>query len=491
MGDAGQVQPSAREARVRALLFIVVALIMPLAYAFVPNIFGDGDTSWHVASGRWILQHGTIPSVDPFSFTAVGKPWVAMEWPGDILFALAYGAAGLAGLAAVFAAALMALHTIIFAHLQRRAAPLLIVGALLLMDVALAPFMLVRPHVLVWPLLAAWTALLARGSETGRPPPLWAALILTLWSNTHGSFPLAALIGAGLAFDSLMSARWATLKSWLLFAGLSLIAVCLNANGLDGLLQPFRIANLDMLPLIQEWWASTPSLTPIFYGVLGVLFGALLWRGTRVPLGRLAVQLVMLFLAFSQQRHQSWFVIVAAVLVPPLFATKAEPVRRLAPLALAAIPLLLVRALWPLTPPESVANPGPLLAHVPAELRSQPVFNEYSFGGPLILAGIRPYIDGRADMYGDAFVADYAAIGNGDWARFNRAVDRYGIRWTILPAGNAKLIRDLDSSPQWQRLYADQVGVIHVRRGAPSASAARPGTGAASRPAARPAPPPA
>src|SRR6185369_1446618 len=110
MGDAGQLQPSAREARVRALLFIVAALIMPLAYAFVPNIFGDGDTSWHIASGRWILQHGAIPTTDPFSFTAFGKPWVAMEWPGDILFALAYRAAGLAGLAALFAAALMALH---------------------------------------------------------------------------------------------------------------------------------------------------------------------------------------------------------------------------------------------------------------------------------------------------------------------------------------------------------------------------------------------
>lgn len=463
MGDAGQHRSSGREATVRTLLFVVAALIIPFGFGFKTDIFNDGDTSWHVASGRWILQHGAIPTTDPFSFTAAGRPWVAMEWPADIVFALAHRAAGLAGLAAVFAAALMALHAIIFAHLQRRAAPLVIVAALLLMDVALAPFMLVRPHVLVWPLLAAWTALLARGAETGRPPPLWTAALLVVWTNVHGSFPLAALIGAALAFDALMTARWATLKGWLLFAGVSLIAVCLNANGLDGLLQPFRIANLEMLHKIQEWQPSTPGLTPIFYGVLFVLFGALLWRGTRVPLGRLVLLLVMLGMAFSQQRHQSWFVIVAAVLVPPLFATRAEPVRRLAPLALAAIPLLLVRALWPLTPPENVTNPTSLLAAVPPELRSQPVFNEYSFGGPLILAGIRPYIDGRADMYGDAFFKDYAAIGDGDWARFNRAVERYGIKWTILPAGDAKLIADLDKSGQWKRIYADKVGVIHVR----------------------------
>jgi hypothetical protein len=491
MGDAGQHQASAREARVRTLLFIVAVLIIPLGYAFFPNIFNDGDTGWHIASGRWILQHRAIPATDPFSFTAYGQPWVAMEWPADIVFALAQRAAGLAGLAAVFAAALMALHGIIFAHLQRRAAPLAIVGALLLMDVALSPFMLVRPHVLVWPLLVAWTALLARGAESGRPPPLWAALILTVWSNTHGSFPLAALIGGTLAFDAMMTAKWAwaTLRQWLLFGAVSLAAICLNANGLDGLLQPFHIAGLEMLHHIQEWQPSTPAMTPLFYGVLGVLFGTLLWRGVRVPPGRLVLLLLMLFMAFSQQRHQSWFVIVAAVLVPPLFASRAEPLRRLAPLALAAVPLLLARALIPLAPPENVTNPTALLAHVPPELRSQPVFNEYSFGGPLILAGMRPFMDGRSDMYGDALFSEYFAIAQGDWPRFERAVKRYGIRWTILPAGDTKLLRELDKSGEWKRAYADKVGVIHVRREAPSASAAPPGTGAASRPAAPPAPP--
>jgi hypothetical protein len=105
-----------------------------------------------------------------------------------------------------------------------------------------------------------------------------------------------------------------------------------------------------------------------------------------------------------------------------------------------------------------------LLAAVPPELRNEPVFNEYTFGGPLILAGIRPYIDGRAEMYGDKFVLDYVKISDGDMNRFNRAVDRYGIRWTILSKSNSKLIQKLDSSPNWRRLYSDKIGVIHVRK---------------------------
>jgi hypothetical protein len=103
------------------------------------------------------------------------------------------------------------------------------------------------------------------------------------------------------------------------------------------------------------------------------------------------------------------------------------------------------------------------LAAVPADLRGKPVMNGYSFGGPLILAGMRPYIDGRSEMYGDAFFLDYMQISDGDMARFSRAVDRYGIRWTMLPNDDASLIKQLDSSPEWRRLYSDKVGVIHVR----------------------------
>jgi hypothetical protein len=331
------------------------------------------------------------------------------------------------------------------------------------MDIVLGSFMLARPHVLAWPMIALWTVLLAKASESGRPPPLWTALLLTIWVNLHGSFPIAALIGAALAFDALMVAKWKTLREWLIFGGACLVAICLNANGLAGILQPFHIATLKTLNLIAEWLPSTPSYTPNFYGVFLAVLGVLLWNGTRVPLGRLALLLAMLCLAFIQVRHQGWFAIVAAVLLPPLLGTKAEPSGRLAPLALLAAPLLLIRALWPLTPPETDANPRHLLAAIPPELRAQPVFNEYTLGGPLILAGIRPYIDGRSELYGDDFMNDYFAIADGDMAKFDGAVQHYNIRWSILPNERKRLIAGIDKSGQWQRIYADKVGMIFVR----------------------------
>ena len=463
MGDRAKAEISLRERLAGDLLLIFLALGMPLGLASVPRLFRDGDTSWHIAVGQWMVEHGRIPKVDVFSFTAAGKPWVAMEWLSDLIYTTAYSLAGFAGLATVVAAALMALHWILFLHLRDRVGPIGLAIAIIGMDVVLGSFMLARPHILVWPLLAGWTVLLARAAETGRPPPLWTALLLTLWANIHGSFPIAAVIGAALAFDALMATKWSTLREWLIFAGVCLVAVCLNANGVAGILQPFHIAQLKSLSLIAEWLPSTPGFTPNFYGVFLLVLGLLLWRGVRVPVGRLVLLLVLLGLAFTQVRHQSWFAIVAAVLLPPLFGTKTEPAGKLTPLALAAVPLLLARALMPLTPPETDANPRSLLAAIPPELRSQPLFNEYTFGGPLILAGIRPYIDGRSELYGDDFMNDYVKIADGDANRFDRAVRRYNIRWTILPPKN-DLVAVLDKSGRWRRIYADKVGVIHVRK---------------------------
>jgi len=44
------------------------------------NVFIDPDSYWHLAAGRWIIEHRTIPTTDPFSWTFAGSPWLAHEW---------------------------------------------------------------------------------------------------------------------------------------------------------------------------------------------------------------------------------------------------------------------------------------------------------------------------------------------------------------------------------------------------------------------------
>ncbi len=44
------------------------------------------DIYFHLATGRYVFDHKTIPIRDIFSFTAYGKPWVNQNWLADTIF---------------------------------------------------------------------------------------------------------------------------------------------------------------------------------------------------------------------------------------------------------------------------------------------------------------------------------------------------------------------------------------------------------------------
>jgi hypothetical protein len=94
-----------------------------------------------------------------------------------------------------------------------------------------------------------------------------------------------------------------------------------------------------------------------------------------------------------------------------------------------------------------------------------PVLNEHDFGGYLIYAGVPTFIDGRTDqLYGDGFlVRYYRAVTLQNVGDFVHLLDEYGVTATLLnPATPA--VGLLDRMDGWQRVYADDVAVVHMRR---------------------------
>jgi hypothetical protein len=446
-------------------LFIAVLLI-PAVLGSSLTIFNDGDVSWHIASGRWILLHRMLPTTDPFSFTWAGKPWVPMEWLADVIYATAYNLRGYSGVAALVTAAMMALNAVVFSNANRWGRyPLL---PLVAMDVVLIPMTFARPHVLVWPIVAPWTWLLMRARANGRAPSLWAALLMTVWGNLHASFLVGLFIAGVFGLEAVAASadRGRALREWLIFGIACVVAVCINGNGLHGILYPLTYTDLKMLPLIDEWKPSRFEVTPFFFGTLVLTFGLIAWKRPRLHPARWFLLGALLLAAMLQARHQAMLAIVAAMVLPAGFAKgstgRAIEVSLARVAAGGAALLITIRAIMPVSPPDNEANPWKLIAAVPRELRSQPVLNGYSMGGPLILSGIRPYIDGRSDMYGDALVLGFMRMTHGDANEFREAVRRWNIRWAIV-ANNGGLMALLDRSPGWRRIRHDKVGAIYVR----------------------------
>jgi len=90
-----------------------------------------------------------------------------------------------------------------------------------------------------------------------------------------------------------------------------------------------------------------------------------------------------------------------------------------------------------------------------------PIFNEYTWGGYLIRRlhpNYRVYIDGRADVYGDSFMAETVGISRGD-SSWKEALKRSAVR-TVLIDPQSALATLLRSDRDWERLYEDQQSVI-------------------------------
>jgi len=451
---------------------VILALVVFTLVLFMPGVLNDPDTFWHLKAGEWIIAQGAVPHTDPFSHTRAGSPWVAHEWLAEVAFALAFRGAGWTGVVVLTAAAIAAT----FFQLSRHLGRWLPTGAVLVLSLmaasCIAPVILARPHALALPFFEAWVAGLFIARSEGRAPSFWLLPVLCIWANLHGGYMLGIMLVFPLALEALLDPtadrRRVTLR-WGAFLLAALAASALTPHGLAGLLFPFQLVGMSELGMIVEWRPTDfGTLQPLEIVLVAGLYVALT-RGARLPLLRLLIMLGLLHMALAHTRHQALVgVILPLMLAGPLSA--ALPVRRTydggarwAGWGLgAACGIAVIRLLLPVTPDSNALVPASAVAHVPAALAAQPVFNDYSFGGYLIYAGIRPFIDGRADLYGPAFMQSYAAAVAPDRVALERAFQTYNVRWTLLPPGSPA-VQLLDLMPHWCRLYSDDIAVVHAQ----------------------------
>ena len=113
------------------------------------------------------------------------------------------------------------------------------------------------------------------------------------------------------------------------------------------------------------------------------------------------------------------------------------------------------------------STPVEALAHVPAEIRARPVFNDYSYGGWLIFNHVRPFIDGRNDVYGDALLRQFLDAARGDPDTLATVFARYRIGWVIVNPANP-VLPWLRTTTDWRETYRDKWTVVYVRTSPPA-----------------------
>lgn len=453
---------------------VILAFVAAMSSALVDrSIFNDPDTYWHIAAGGWMFDHAQVLRHDVFSYTYPGRPWASHEWLAEVIMALAYRAAGWNGILLLFAGAMGLAGGLLARGIGRWLGPVGQTAALVMAFLTVSPTVLARPHLLMLPILIGWTMEMLAAREEGRAPRWWFALILAVWANLHGSFVFGFVLAGGFALDALIAPganRLKAIRQWGVFGVLCLAAAFATPHGLLGLIAPFKILGMSTLNEIKEWRpANFGEFSALEAGILVTLL-VCLSKGVRVPLARLLLLLLIFHMTLQHQRQSLVLAAIAPLLlakpIGQAFGRTAKPQAMSWPakaiLAGLVLVIAAVRLAVPTTRGDDYITPAGALAHVPPSLAAKPVLNAYNFGGYLIFSGVKTFIDGRADMYGDDFVKRYGAAIRADPASLERVLTEYNIAWTIAEPTQG-LVKAMDARPGWRRIYADKNAVVHAR----------------------------
>jgi len=512
--DANPAPGGATEWLALAALFI--ATVLSGLLCVFPEL--DFDLWWHLRTGRLIVEERSIPTADPFTFTAEGRPWVTHEWLAEVLF---YGVHELGGIGTLVLAkaviAALALLLSAAAGLSGDGRSRLAAAAVGVLAAAplLQPRAFVRPHMLTALLLGAVLLCLRREAVTR--PRVWRAALLPiflLWANLHSGFVLGlglvALFWIGEAWESggrvrrggggrpvdrraRNAAAWLRLRSrgpW--FAALLAVGLA-NPHLHRAFLYPFdlmarrevREAIVELRSIFHPAYADALFLKAL--AAAAVIMLALVWsERRRVHWSMVLPGALFAGLAINNLRGVSEF----AVMVPAFMAVHGGVfARRPAWSRAVSLAVILLAAVggaaalrWGVPmgadPPRRIALgherdnlPDAATRFLRDAAPPGRVFNILAFGGWFIhelWPDRRVYIDGRLDVFPPGFLAAYQTLmrtGEG----WDRAVAQYDIAFAVVnyaadPLRDTGLRARLRSDPEWVVVcFADNL-VVYARR---------------------------
>lgn len=426
---------------------------------FVKSFFSlDPDFGWHLASGRYILEHG-IPHHDIYSYTMPMFPWIHHEWLADVGNYLIYHYLRGYFTLAVLYAAMWTAAVWLLARLTKHRLLVLFAATLLL------PFAGIRA--------IAWTALLSSVlivlCQSKRPKVIYfVPAVILLWANVHGSFVVGILY---LVWRCLAKRSIVNISILLT----SLLVTFITPYGVGMYVEVLRTTTDNSLHVnIAEWLPLQPSVgIGIFAGIwVAVLFltkKSVLWKRF------LRFEAILLVMSFTSARHTVLFLLFA---LPAVLSgadglrlpIKTVAAKRLAIGLVALFVFICVLFTGKAFKGYSFDREATYPKAIAATLLEAPcdgnVFAHYNYGGYLIwkVPGEQLFIDGRMPSWsldGQNIMADYLKVTK-DGAYRAEVFSRYNVRcvvWNRSDSFGKTLQRE-----GWSVAESEKNGTVLLRR---------------------------
>jgi hypothetical protein len=475
----------------RALLAPVVVF---LATSLDRNYLTD---FWHhLARGRAIAEQGHLINHDLFTFTVRDQAFQDNNWLTQLLYYWLYQHGGL-NLVVFVNSLTLALVIGILVWLCRRASnsAILASGMGILAFLGMWQIMIIRPQTFSFLLFVTLYAILLN-ADRRRWLLVLPPLILALWANLHGGFPIGLiLVGAFLlaeVWQSCLTYGKGVLQDrrvWGLTACLAccFLATCVNPYGWNIYRYVLTTSATAAQRRIDEW---VPPGTSMFIGkvfMLSVvlLFGLFGLARRRPTIREVCLVLCFLPLACGSVRMIAWWLMIVTPIMasqlaetfPSFAAQRDEPAGPTLSAAVFCGVLLVVFGLslpWlerynPLNGGHGLHRQEMDLEEVasafPTDGPEMRIFSRFEWGeylGWRTAPQGRVFMDGRIEIFPDKVWDDYTAVttASADW---QAVLDEYAVSYLVLDAEyNESLIRHVRLSKDWQEV--NEVGQVVVFR---------------------------
>ena len=496
----------------RALRIATQVVIVLFAFLAALHTVGDFDAGWQMATGRYVVEHHSIPRTDFMSYTATGQPWVYPAFSGVILY-LVFAKLGWAGLS-WFCAIVAAFITSMVTRCRAMGTAALTVLAIPVIADRATP----RADLFTLLLMPAFLLVLldARSSEK---PKLWLLpVMMVAWVNTHPGFFFGLALLVWYVVAELMDRNFQALRRnarWLLVTAASVLlnpwgmkvfaqwgAIFLailrpHASGADGLrmeafIGEFSPTRFSLLSLFGTSGLLQAMVTAVIVlGAAGAVFA--LWQR------RFAESLLLIGATYGALRYLRFqalaalvIVIVAGRILDEWLTTKDEApelwLRRLrTAAAIACIAVALVFAAQYVSDRYYVMSsstsefgaglswwfPERAAEFMKSEKIPGQLFHEYGVGGFVALrfAPEYPdYIDGRGNPFGPKLFIEEGLLSHDppDSAAWQEVADRRGINTLMFTLGRFGGLGSVDlagfcRSQNWRPVYFDDVSIVLLR----------------------------
>lgn len=482
-------------------LIIFSVFIVCFIYSLTGPI-SDPDLFWHLASGKWILEHHRLPDLDPFAFTTQAYAYDAYQrtffiltsyWLAQVIIYFFYIAGGYWGILAFRILIFLGIIGVLLKWLKEKGYRLSD-ALLFLIPVATASTVFIgeRPNQLSYLLSLVSLYFIYAVKERSRKGWLLVPVMI-LWANLHGGFILGMLIiTIFMGFeiiDNVLKKKRGEINNGgypkaMLIYGSSLVACGINPSGFK-VFPTLMEMSADYSEQVAEnispltLYSTSGNYSPLLISVISVIFLLIVFivgirrKAADVPLSA-GLVLLLVIMSFKSLRYIPFLVLLPVPFAADYIKPYLDRLRSFFMNGLLALFLMLfIVSLPPINrtvakaPLVNPLYPEGLVKFMKANNIRENMFNIYDIGGYLIwrlYPDNQVFIDGRGVVQKVFFAYLNASQGSKkdlfgmpEWKSILHSYNVKNIILTPLRTSGTMydLVDRLYEDPEWRLVYID------------------------------------